>query len=43
MNSVEPQQAGDVIKVSNGQQIIREQDGVSVGERKFVNLKQAET
>jgi len=33
---------GYVIKVYQGQQIIREQDGVSVGERKFANVMQAE-
>lgn len=40
--SVLPQQAGDTIKVYNGQKIIREKDGVSVGERKFANVLQAE-
>lgn len=33
---------GDVIKVYQGQTIIKEQDGVSVGENKFANVNQAQ-
>ena len=33
---------GEVIKVYQGKEIIREQDGVSIGERKFANVIQAE-